>query len=108
MPPKMSKEQRLKESRGLRAKAPVAAQFEDCFQAFRQLSDVLHACRPDKDDLHKLASDCKNKLKAWGHESGASSRALDYALKASPQLEHNTNRLLADMYSVLEQGKPVG
>jgi len=86
----------------MRAKAPLAAQFEDCLQASERLSDSLQANRPNSSDLRELARLCTNNLRRWGHESGASSRALDYALKCSPGPTKQTHALLADLFSVLE------
>lgn len=96
--------QRLKESRGLRAKAPVAAQFEDCFQAFQQLSDSLQVKQSDA-QLYSISKDYELRLKIWGDDSGASSRALDYDLRNSPVVRRQTQRLLRDLHSTLEQGQ---
>ncbi|KAK3357865.1 nb-arc and tpr domain-containing protein [Lasiosphaeria hispida] len=108
MPSGKPKVDRQELSRGLRAKAPLAAQFEDCFQAsiqLTQLTDALQASRPHSDELqvHHLTQDCKDKLRVWGDDSGASSRALDYALKCSPNVVRQTEDLLTDLHEVLHQ-----
>lgn len=98
------KAQRLKESRGLRAKAPIAAQFEDCFQSFQQLSDSLQF-KPSNLELYSITKECGRRLKTWGEDSGASSRALDYALKNSIVVKQQTLRLLTDLHSILDDGE---
>lgn len=96
--------QRQKDSQDLRARALVAAHYEDCFQASSQLYDTLEANRPDSDDLFKLAQECKNRLRWWAEDTGASSRLLDYALKDSPALALQTKGLLKDLSEVITQG----
>ncbi|KAK0711893.1 hypothetical protein B0H67DRAFT_555798 [Lasiosphaeris hirsuta] len=107
MPSAKPKVDRQELTRGLRAKAPLAAQFEDCFQASIQLTDALQANRPHSDELQvrRLAQDCKDKLRVWGDDSGASSRALDYALKCSPAVVRQTKDLLTDLDKALHQAK---
>jgi len=99
-----TKAQRIQESRGLRAKAPIAAQFEDCSQASVRLADALQANRQGSDELRNLAQYCNDRLGFWGDDSGASSRVLDYALACSPTLMRQTHLLLADLHSTLEKG----
>ncbi|KAH8682294.1 hypothetical protein BX600DRAFT_448189 [Xylariales sp. PMI_506] len=94
--------QRLKEKGGLRAKAPIAAQFEDCFQAIQQLSDALQVNRSNS-GLHNRSKDCELRLKLWGEDSGASSRILDYLLRNSPVLKRQTRRLLEDLHTTLQE-----
>ena len=98
------RDRRLEASRSLRAKAPIAAHFEDCFQAFQQLFDSLKV-NESNSELHNIAKDCGLRFKIWGDDSGASSRALDYALRSSPVVKRQTLRLLKDLSSFLEQGK---
>jgi hypothetical protein len=102
--PRSKRAQRLKESRGLRAKAPVAAHFEDCVQAFQRLSDSLQVNQSNS-ELHNISKDCALRLQLWGEGSDASSRALDYALKGSPEVKRQTLRLLEDLHSTLEEGE---
>ncbi|KAH8649070.1 hypothetical protein BX600DRAFT_109938 [Xylariales sp. PMI_506] len=99
---KSKRAERLKKSRGLRAKAPIAAQFEDCLQAFQQLSDAL-AVNHSASQLHKASRRCRTKFRLWGDDTGASSRALDYALRDSSMLESQTLALLRDLHSILEE-----
>ncbi|KAI1845649.1 hypothetical protein JX266_008260 [Neoarthrinium moseri] len=96
------KAQRLKEARGLRAKAPVAAHFEDCVQAFQRLSDSIQVNQSNS-ELHQIAEDSAIRLKLWGEGSQASSRSLDYALRNSSILKRQTLRLLKDLHSTLEE-----
>lgn len=98
------RDQRLKERRSLREKAPVAAQFEDCFQAFQQLSDSILVNRSDL-SLYAISKDCALRFKLWGDDSGASSRALDHGLANSPVVRAQTQRLLTDLNQILELGE---
>jgi hypothetical protein len=97
-------EQRTLERQGLRAKAPVAAQFEDCYQAIHQLCAFLEANCPEPDVVYAVADDCMWRLKKWGDETGASSRALDYALKRSTRPRRQTLSLLQELQSALDHG----
>ncbi|KAH7028080.1 uncharacterized protein B0I36DRAFT_146973 [Microdochium trichocladiopsis] len=92
---------RLEEARGLRARAPIAAQFEDCSQAVQRLSGSLMVLDSDS-DVHRLARDCAIRLNVWGHGSGASSRALDYSLKECPGIRQHTLNLLNDLNQCVE------
>lgn len=97
------KAKRLEENLGLRDKAPVAAQFEDCWQEFERLSSSLQANQSNS-ELNNISKDCKLRLKVWGDDSGASSRSLDYALRSSPVVRRQTQRLLQDLHDALGQG----
>jgi hypothetical protein len=101
-----TKAERIQQSHVLRAKAPIAARFEDCSQASIQLTDALQANRQGADELRTLAQRCKDRLGFWGDDSGASSRVLDYALACSPTLMRQTDVLLVDLSSTLEKGRP--
>ena len=87
-----------------RAKAPVAAEFEDCFQLFSQLSDAIKVNCPSDKDLSILAEDAMDRLRAWDEESGAAERRLDYVLKSSPMVQGQTKRLLEELHGAVEQG----
>ena len=104
-PQGQSKELRNQQSQAVRAKAPVAAGFEDCLQAFDRLSAAIDANRDDFQDEYILSEDCYSRVKTWGCDSGASTRALDHALRKSPQLKSSTLDLLLDLYSILQDGK---
>lgn len=97
------KAQRLKESSGLRAKAPIAARFEDCVQVFQRLSDSLQV-NQFKPQLERVSKECVLRFKLWGDSSGASSRALDYALKGSPLVKRQVLSLLGELNSTLGEG----
>lgn len=96
--------QRLKENHNLRAKAEVAAQFEDCVQAFQQLSDSLQGDQSNA-ELRIVSNDYGIQLKIWGDDSGASSRALDHALRSSLVIKKQTLGLLENLHSLLVQGE---
>jgi hypothetical protein len=98
------KAERLREHRSLRAKAPIAAQFEDCVQAFTQLSDSLQV-KLSKSSLQEVSKGCDARLMLWAVESGASSRLLDYTLRGRPGLKRQTLRLLEELHETLKNGK---
>lgn len=97
-------QQRHQASRLLRAKGLVAARFEDCFQAFQQLSDSLQVNESNK-ELYRISKEHGLRFKLWGDDSGASSRALDYALRSCPVVKRQTLSLLKELRSTLEQGE---
>ena len=90
-----------------RAKAPLAAQFEDCVQASIRLTDALQANRPRLNKLRDLGQECKDRLAFWGENSGATTRTLDYNLKCSPALVHQTQALLDDLNTALTEAAPL-
>jgi len=63
----------------LRARAPLAAQSEDCAQAVKQAYAALNADTSveKQTPLRVLIGRCLGRLVTWGHETGASSRLLD-------------------------------
>ena len=95
---------KLEQARGLRARAPIAAQFEDCSQSIQRLSEPLMVHDADS-DVHRLARECLIRLNKWGHGSGASTRALDYSLKECPGIRQHTLDLLKDLNECIETGK---
>lgn len=100
-----SKEIRNRHNRAVRAKAPLAANFEDCLQAFDRLRATIQANKRDLKDEYILGEDCYSRLRSWGYDSGASSRALDHRLRKSAQLVAATLDLLEELYSILVEGK---
>jgi len=100
-----SKELRSRNNRAVRANAPLAANFEDCLQAFDRLRATIYSSKKDLEDEHNLGEDCYSRLRTWGHGSGASSRALDHRLRKSPQLGTSTLDLLAELQSILQEGE---
>ncbi|KAH8746034.1 hypothetical protein BGZ57DRAFT_777998 [Hyaloscypha finlandica] len=100
-----SKELRSRNNRAVRANAPLAANFEDCLQAFDRLRATIYSSKKDLEDEHNLGEDCYSRLRTWGHDSGASSRALDHRLRKSPQLGTSTLDLLAELQSILQEGE---
>lgn len=101
------KDQKRLVKRVRRAKAPLAAQFEDCVQASIRLTDALQANRPRFNKLRDLGQECKDRLAFWGENSGATTRTLDYNLKCSPALVHQTQALLDDLNQALTQAAPL-
>ncbi|KAK4166348.1 hypothetical protein QBC43DRAFT_313485 [Cladorrhinum sp. PSN259] len=117
----------------LRAKAPLAAQFEDCAEAIKQLHAALNAhtsvseqelptqqkeshefansdntaqCErePSKvDPLRILVDKCQQRLKSWGHDTGASSRLLDHSLRWSSKPRNSTLTLLKELHGLVVQ-----
>ena len=98
------KAHRDQEYRELRAKAPIAARFEDCLQLLGRLSATLTASLPESEQIALLAEDCETKFKIWGHDAGANSRALDHALRDSSRLGEATVQLLDDLREILIHG----
>ena len=99
----MKKLQRDRVNRSLRAKAPVAATFEDCVQAFQQLSDSIYV-NGSNTQLYQTAKSGVLRFRLWGQDCGASSRALDHALRLSPTVRQQTLILLDDLLSIVTQG----
>lgn len=104
----------------LRARAPIAGQFEDCVQVFEKLASSLEACRRGievwfnkkqhsgakqqlKDTL-TLLDEAVTKLKTWDRDLSASSRALDHALRGSARMSTQTVGLLEELQGVLVKG----
>lgn len=101
-----SKALRTKEAQKLRAKAPLAAQFEDCAQAVRQLHTALNA-NPSVSEqvpLRILIERCLRRLTSWGHDTGASSRALDHSLRRASKPRSSTLTLLKELHELVVQG----
>ncbi|KAK0701724.1 hypothetical protein B0T26DRAFT_660161 [Lasiosphaeria miniovina] len=95
----------------VRAKAPLAAQFEDCTQAIRQLHTALNAelwaskeevsleqqeAEAKKKALRTLVDRCLARLIAWGHDTGAVSRLLDHSLRRASKPRSSALTLLKE------------
>jgi hypothetical protein len=100
-----SKELRSRHNRAVRAKAPLAANFEDCLQAFDRLRATIHSSKKNLEDEYILGEDCYSRLRSWGHDSGAASRALDHRLRKSSQLGTATLELLSELQLTLQEGE---
>jgi hypothetical protein len=98
---------RDQECKELRAKAPIAAQFEDCSQLLSRLCATLTSSLPTSEQISLLAEDCETKLKIWGHDAGADSRALDHALRDSLRLRETTAQLLEELREILIHGMSI-
>jgi len=92
----------------VRENAVLAAIYEDCLQAFLQLTSVAKA-NIVKKSWHSRLKDSYSKLSAWGDETGASNRqldrSLDYSLRKSTRLQTKTAELLGELHSTLCEGK---
>lgn len=104
----------------LRARAPIAGQFEDCVQVFDKLASALEACRRGIDewfnkrqhpgakqqlrDTFTLLDEAVTKFKTWDRDLGASSRSLDHALRGSDRMTTQTLALLEELHEVLIKG----
>jgi hypothetical protein len=100
-----SKELRNRNNRAVRAKAPLAANFEDCLQVFDRLRATIQSNKKDFENEHTLGEDCYSKLRSWGYNSGASSRALDHRLRKPSRLKTTTLELLVELQSKLQEGE---
>lgn len=84
----------------MRAKAPLAAQFEDCAQVVKQAYAALHADASveQQKSLRVYIGRCLGRLITWGHETGASSRLLDHSLRRASKPRDNTLTLLKELH----------
>ena len=81
-----SKELRTQHSQALRAKAPIRAHFEDCVQAFDRLCSAINGNVTASEEEVIMVEDCYSRVRLWGQDSGASTRALDHGLRKSSEL----------------------
>ena len=97
---------RDKETQQLRAKAPLAAQFEDCAQAVRLLHTALNADSSieEQTPLRILVDRCLGRLLAWGHDTGASSRVLDHSLRRASKPRDNVLTFLKELHELVVNG----
>ena len=93
----------------LRAKAALAAQFEDCAQAVEQVHAALTAdpSAEQHTSLRVLIERCLGRLTTWGRETGASSRVLDHSLRRASAPRHITIILLSELHNRLQSGTHV-
>jgi len=101
--PSQQAERRRQENHKFRAKAPLAAQFDDCLQDSDRLRGALQDNRAHSKKLRDLAILVNDKLKSWGDQSGASSRLLDYSLKCVPTVAQRTSSLLTELRKALNR-----
>jgi hypothetical protein len=102
------KEDRIASKARIREKAVLAAVYEDCLQAFLQLTSATKVILVWKPWYSKF-NDHYSRLCLWGEETGASSRqldlTLDYSLRKSARLRGKIAELLGDLHSTLCEGK---
>ncbi len=103
-----SRAARTKEAQQVRAKGPVAAQYEDTVQAVRQLHAALHASLSETEQttMRILTDQCLTRLTAWGRDSGASSRIPDHRLRRAPKLRSVTLGFLKELHELVSRGAP--
>lgn len=89
----------------LREKAPLAAQFEDCAQAVKQIHTAISAdsesCAVNETSLRPMIERCLGRLTTWGHDTGASSRVLDHSLRRASKPRSNTMMLLKELHKLV-------
>ena len=85
--------------------APIAALFEDCLQYFEQLCTIMESDEAAWQPRHILIDDYFSKFRDWGSNTGASSRALDHALRKASRLQETTKDLLQDLRTTLHTSK---
>jgi hypothetical protein len=90
----------------VRAKAPLAAQFEDCAEAVKQLHTALNAnpSLSEQTQLRILIERCLRRLTSWGHDTGATSRVLDHSLRRASKPRSSTLTLLKELHELVVQG----
>lgn len=92
----------------IREKALLAALFEDCLQAFLQLTSATKV-NLRWNLCYSRVKDNYSRLSVWGNETGASSRhldrSLDYKLRKSSRLQIKTAELLGDLHATLCEGR---
>lgn len=83
--------------------APIAAKYEDCVQNFARFCVAVESNSSPTDST--LADDSYAKFLAWGSDSRASSRSLDYNLRKTSDLRDRTLELLVILHSTLRKSK---
>ncbi|KAK0738770.1 hypothetical protein B0T18DRAFT_433523 [Schizothecium vesticola] len=92
-------------NQNLREKAPLAAQFEDCAQAVKQIHTAISAdpesSAVQETSLRPMIERCLGRLTTWGHDTGASSRVLDHSLRRASKPRSNTMMLLKELHKLV-------
>lgn len=88
-----------------RRNAPVAAEFEECIQLFQQICSSMEADSIMWSEAQLPLDDGFAKLRAWGNDTGATSWALDHALRKSSRLHQQLLDLLQDLRDELQKGQ---
>jgi len=89
-----------------RRRTPIAAEFEDCAQVFQQLCSSLEAGSTAWGGSESKLVGLFGRLRAWGNESGASTRSLDHRLRKASKLQNQVLEFLGDFKIDLENGMP--
>jgi len=91
--------------RDIRKQTPIAVEFEDCVQVFFQLCSAVEADTAAWKGVNAPLNDLFSKFRAWGNDTRASSRSLDYALRRASQLREQVIELLQAFKGELQDGR---
>jgi hypothetical protein len=91
--------------RNARRQTPIAAEFEDCVQLFYQLCSAMDADSATWEGSSTPINDLFSKFKAWGNDTRASSRFLDYTLRKASRLRDQVLELLKPFKLEIQSGK---
>jgi len=94
---------RLQNSKA-RRRTPIAAGFEDCIQVFHQLCSSFEAGSTAWGGSDGEFGGLFGRLRAWGNESGASTRSLDHRLRKASRLQKQVLEFLVDLKIDIENG----
>lgn len=100
-----SKNARDQRRRNARRQTPIAAEFEDCVQLFYQLSSAMEADNATWEGSDAAINDLLSRFKAWGNDTRASSRSLDYTLRKASRLRDQVLELLKPFKIEIQSGK---
>lgn len=100
-----SKNARDQRRRNARRQTPIAAEFEDCVQLFYQLSSAMEADNATWEGSDAAINDLFSRFKAWGNDTRASSRSLDYTLRKASRLRDQVLELLKPFKIEIQSGK---
>lgn len=103
--PQSSFHARDQRRRNARKQTPIAAEFEDCVQLFYQLCSAMEADSAMWEGSDAQLNDLFSKFKAWGNDSRASSRSLDYTLRKASRLRDQVLELLKPFKLELQSGR---
>src|SRR3954454_11279450 len=91
--------------RNARRQTPIAAEFEDCVQLFHQLCSAMEADAATWEGSDTPLKDLFSKFKAWGNDTRASSRSLDYTLRKASRLRDQVLELLKPFKVEVQSGR---
>lgn len=100
-----SRTARNQRRRNARRQTPIAAEFEDCVQLFYQLCSAMEADAATWEGSDTPLNDLFSRFKAWGSDSRASTRSLDYTLRKASRLRDQILELLKPFKIELQSGR---